>query len=114
MINERELLDFETPYVLAEVFPARVSGPESLRRCSECGSQSQALQASKLTVIKHRLDTQPLGHLRLYCDEHLAGATEWGSGAGGSRGKTGSMCPNCFVTVPLGTGVCDTCGAAVG
>jgi hypothetical protein len=113
MIDERERIDFETSYVLAEVFPARIEAPAGMRRCSQCGSQSQALSAWKLTVIKHRHDTQPLGHLRLYCGEHLAGAVEWRSGLSGAGGKTGPVCPNCFLTVPVGTGVCDTCGASV-
>jgi hypothetical protein len=31
---ERELIEFETPYVLAEVFPGRVDAPAIMRRCS--------------------------------------------------------------------------------
>ena len=43
----------------------------------------------------------------------LAGAKEWSSGLSGSGEKAGPVCPNCFVTVPFGTGICDTCGTLV-
>lgn len=113
MVDERELIEFETPYVLAEVFPARIGAPAELRRCSQCRLQSQASPASQLTVIKHRHATQPLGHLRLYCHEHAPGAKEWSSGLSGSGGNAGRMCPQCFVAVPIDTRVCDTCGRSV-
>ncbi len=113
IVDERELIEFETPYVLAEAFPARIGAAAGQRRCSQCGSQSQASPASQLTVVKHRHATQPLGHLRLYCREHAPGAKEWSSGASGSGGNAGPTCPQCFVTVPSGTRVCDTCGTSV-
>lgn len=75
--GERGLIEFETPRVLGEVFPDRVDAPETLRQCSVCGKESQALRASELTVIKRRHGGQPLGHLRLYCHEHLADGSEW-------------------------------------
>lgn len=108
--DERDWIEFDTTYVLAEVFPDRINAPDHLRRCSVCGIQSQALPASKLTVIKHRHGGQPSGHLRLYCDEHVGGAKEWSENVGGVGGKTGPFCPNCFVNVPFGTGICDSCG----
>lgn len=113
-MDERELIDFETPYVLSESFPDRVDAPGELRRCSQCGGSSQPLPASELTVIKHHVGGQPLGHLRLYCRDHLAATKEWdASGGPGRSGPTGPMCLSCFVTVPLGTGICETCGEAV-
>lgn len=75
------------------------------------GFQSQALPVSALTVIKHRVSNQPLGQLRMYCREHLAQATEeWSRGDGGHVNTMGPVCPNCFVVVPSGTAICDTCG----
>jgi RNA polymerase subunit RPABC4/transcription elongation factor Spt4 len=114
-MDERELIEFETPYVLAEVFPSRILAPEDQRKCSQCGVESRPLPASELTVIKHRHSSQPLGHMRIYCHEHLAGAKEWTESAGGETSRrTGPVCPNCFMTVPTGTGVCETCGETVG
>jgi hypothetical protein len=85
-----------------------------MRKCSMCGSNSQALPADKLTVIKHHHALQPLGHLRLYCPEHAASAAEWsGGGAGGDGAKDGPACPTCNITVPIGTRVCDLCGKEV-
>lgn len=69
-MDERELIEFEAPRVLAEVFPDRVAAPGRLRRCSVCGKQSQARPAAELTVIKYHHRRQPLGHLRLYCPDH--------------------------------------------
>lgn len=109
--DERDLIEFETPYSLAEALPERIAAPDRLRRCSQCGSRSQALPASALTVIKHRVSNQPLGQLRLYCHEHLAQAKEeWNHGLPGGVGTTAPVCPNCFVLVPSGTKTCDTCG----
>ena len=113
MMDERQFIEFETPYVLADVLPERIDAPEDMRRCSQCGANSKALPASELTVVKHRHESQPAGHMRLYCDEHLAGAREWSSGLGGSGGRTGPTCPNCFVSVPIGTLTCDQCGTVV-
>lgn len=112
VVDERELIEFETPYVMAEVFPGRIDAPDSLRRCSRCGADSKAWPASELTVIKHGVSNQPLGHLVMYCHEHLASATEWGVSPDAPQ-KTGPVCPSCFLTVPLGTGVCDNCGTKV-
>ena len=110
--DERLRIEFEKPYVLAEAFPERVNAAEKWRKCSLCGLQSQALPASELTVIKHRHGTQPLGNLRLYCPQHLAGAKEWSDSADGVDGgrKRGPICRNCFIAVPIGTRVCDSCG----
>lgn len=107
------MIEFETPYVLAEVFPSRIDAPAELRKCSQCGADAQAWPAWELTVI-NRHTSQPLGHLRIYCHEHVARANDWNESLGGERsGRTGPVCPNCFMTVPLGTGVCETCGEVV-
>lgn len=112
--DERELIEFETPVILAVAFPERVDAPDRLRRCSQCGSDSRALPASELTVIKHRVSNQPLGQLRLYCHEHLADATdEWESSSAGGGHKMGPICPDCFLAVPSGTRRCDSCGEVV-
>ena len=114
-MNEREQIEFETPRVLSEVFPSRILAPEDRRKCSQCGVESRPLPASELTVIKHRHSSQPLGQLRIYCHDHLAGAKEsTGSVGGETSRRTGSVCPSCFMTVPTGTGVCETCGETVG
>ena len=111
--DERPSIEFESPQRLDEAFPERKNAPPELRRCSECGANSQARPASELTVIKHRHATQPLGHLRLYCPEHLALAKEWTDGSAGRRTRTGPVCPACHLTVPLGTGICESCGQHV-
>ena len=113
MEDERDLIEFETPRVLSEVFHGRVLAPPELRKCSLCPWDAPAWPASELTVIKHRHASQPNGHLMLYCHEHLASAKEvWERGDDG-YGKTGQSAPNCFMTVPLGTRRCDTCGEIV-
>jgi hypothetical protein len=61
-----------------------------------------------LTVVKRHHGTQPLGHLIVYCPEHIAGANEWES-SGGS-GKFGPICPDCHMAIPAGTMECDVCG----
>lgn len=112
-MDERDLIEYDTPRTLAEVFPHLIDGPEDRRRCSACGSQAQALPASALTVIKRHHESHPAGHLLLYCQEHLAKATEGNDASGGAGekpGKIGRVCRNCFLVVPFGTGVCDACG----
>lgn len=52
---------------------------------------------------------QPLGHLVLYCHEHIARANEWDSSPGGS-GKVGPVCPSRRMSVPVGRLECDQCG----
>jgi hypothetical protein len=112
--DERLRIEFEVPYTLGEVFPDRRAAPPESRKCSMCGGDSQALPADKLTVIKHRHALQPLGNMRLYCPEHAASAAEWSSGETRGRDvKHGPVCPTCFVTVPFGTRLCDTCGQEV-
>ena len=51
----------------------------------------------------------------LYCDEHLALATDWSDGGTGvgQRGRPARVCPNCHPTVPTRTGVCGDCGERV-
>jgi hypothetical protein len=70
--DERGLIEYDTPRVLAEVFPDRIGAPGDLRKCSPCGRNSQPQPASELTVIKLHHARQPLGHLRIYCHDHLA------------------------------------------
>jgi hypothetical protein len=112
-MDERELIEFEVPRILSEVFPDRASAPGELRRCSQCGTGSRPLPADQLTVIKHRHDTQPLGHLRLYCPTHAAEAREWLSSGSKGSGRVGPVCPSCNYTAPVGTRICDICGQQV-
>ncbi|WP_196776883.1 DUF6994 family protein [Haloechinothrix halophila] len=111
MTDERDLIEYEDPQILGEIFPSRMTAGSDQRKCSACGT---VLPADQLTVIKHRHAGQPKGHLRIYCPEHLATAKEWTEGGSTSQsGKLGPICPNCFTAVPLGTGVCDMCGEQV-
>ena len=59
MDDERDLIEFDTEYVLAEVFPGRIDADDSWRKCSRCGVNSKALPASELTVIKHQASSAP-------------------------------------------------------
>ena len=112
MVDERDLIEFETEYVVADPFPDRIDRSDLLK-CSACGAESKPLPATEVTVIKHRHGSPPLGHLRLHFHTHLAAAKlEWGSSGGGSQ-RMGAICPNCRVAVPVGTGECDTCGRTV-
>jgi hypothetical protein len=108
-MDERELIEFDVEYNLAETFPNRINAAESMRKCSLCGTASQAIPAVDLTVIKSQHAAQPLGHLRLYCRDHLA-ESRGGSWAGSALGPAGPVCPTCFVAIPTGTLECDTCG----
>ena len=107
--DERELIEFDTEYVLSEVFPERIDAPDSWRRCSLCGAASKAWPASELTVVKRHHGNQPLGHLVLYCHDHITRANEWDSIPGGSR-ELGPVCPKCHLSVPVGTLECEGCG----
>lgn len=109
MADERDLIEFDTEYVLSEVFPERVDARDSWRKCSLCGAASNAWPASELTVVKRRHGNQPLGHLVLYCHEHIARANDWDSGSG-SSGRFGPVCPECHMAIPVGTMKCDGCG----
>lgn len=109
-VDERSRLEFEEPRNLAEVFPSRIDAPPELRKCSRCGKASQALPASKLTVIKHHAEGVPLGTMYLYCGTHLQSAGAWGEGGGlRSAGRIGDPCPKCFIATSLSTGACDSC-----
>jgi hypothetical protein len=116
--DERYYIEYVTPERL-DLFFQRI--PPKLRwvkdgraKCSDCGLSSQSRPTSELTLIKHKHDSQPLGHLKTYCPEHLLRAREWSGGgqAGRTSGRTGSVCPTCHQTVPL-TGICDWCGEIV-
>ena len=111
-MDERELIEFDIEYNLAETFPDRVNAAESKRKCTICGTASQAIPAADLTVIKSQHAAQPLGHLRLYCRDHLAESRVGGSRSRSHDGPVGPVCPECFVVVPSATGQCDTCGWA--
>ena len=63
MADERDLIEFDTEYVLSEVYPDRVDAPNASRGCSRCGAASTAWPASELTVVNRRHGAQPLGHL---------------------------------------------------
>jgi hypothetical protein len=114
MPDERELIEYEVPHILGEIFPGRRDAPPHMRKCSACGTDSQPWPADQLTVIKHRHASQPLGHLRLYCPQHATDASEWsGTDASGGSSRPGAVCPNCFITVPSGTGECESCGTVI-
>jgi len=91
--DERPLIDFENPKVLSEVFRGGSIAAPEMRRCSECGSGPRDVPASALTWIKHRHGSQPLGHMRLYCDAHLAHANEWDNEQSPRSEKTGTIYP---------------------
>ena len=44
--DERSLIEFKVPHVLAQVFPDRRDAPPGLRKRSVWGSRSQALPAT--------------------------------------------------------------------
>ena len=111
-MDDRELIEFDIEYNLAETFPDRVNAAESMRKCTICGTASQAIPAEQLTVIKTHHASQPLGNLRLYCAAHLSGVRGGGSRSGSHDGPVGPVCPECFVVIPSATGQCDTCGWA--
>ncbi|MBQ1081571.1 hypothetical protein [Nocardiopsis sp. B62] len=70
MTDERDLIEYDEPRVLGEVFPDRnTAGPE-LRRCS-VSTCRVVLPADQLMVIKRHHALQPEGHLRIYCPDHF-------------------------------------------
>ncbi|MCR3719553.1 MULTISPECIES: hypothetical protein [Prauserella salsuginis group] len=111
MGDERDVIDFDTEYVLAEAFPGRVDAPAVYRRCTWCTDQ-QPWPAAELTVFKTRVSGDPQGRLLLYCPDHVDGRDA--AGPAGTSGRTGPRCPQCWVEVPTGTGFCDMCEIAVG
>ena len=60
MADERDLIGFDTEYVLSEVYPDRVDAPNASRGCSLCGAASTMWPASELTVVNRRHGAQPL------------------------------------------------------
>lgn len=81
MTDERDLIGYDEPRVLGEVFSGRnAAGPE-LRKCSAC---LDVLPADQLMVIKHHHARQAKGHLRIYCPDHFARAND--RAAGGASG----------------------------
>ncbi|WP_202966044.1 DUF6994 family protein [Streptomonospora alba] len=78
MDDERDLIAYEEPRVLGEVFPDRNADDPEYRMCSTC---RVVLPADQLTVIKHRHAGQPKGHLRIYCLDHFARADERAEGS---------------------------------
>lgn len=122
----RDGVAFETPVVVADVFPGAVT------RCSVCGSGSELRPRSELWAIKHRHPNDHGGHVRFYCHTHLpvvqrspaSPPAKRGDGPGVARArrsapratvteKTRDVCPDCFVEIPA-TGVCGMCGRPVG
>lgn len=108
MSDERELLEFDQEYVLSDALPHRGS-PDRMATCSVCGADSPAWPSSALTIVKRHHASQPLGHLVVYCPDHIAQAREWNTG-GGDSARMGPICPNDNVAVPTGTMECDICG----
>ena len=112
--DERDYIEYESPMrldVYLQLLPPQHRWiSDGMSQCSDCGKNSQPRPTSELTVIKHRHGGQPLGHLRTYCQEHLAVTTEWHEGGSAGRSaRTGAVCPTCHMTLPL-TGICDNCG----
>ncbi|MFV2196010.1 hypothetical protein [Nocardiopsis sp. LOL_012] len=67
MADERDLIEYDEPRVLSEVFPDRdTSVPWG---CTACGD---VLPADQMTVIKRHHALQPEGHLYTYCPYHFA------------------------------------------
>jgi hypothetical protein len=100
-VDERLLIPYEKAIRVDDAFPERTD----LSYCSQCGPDNLR-PLDELWVIKHHHGTQPLGHMRFYCSEHLLGTSEWVSGR---KVQHGGVCPTCFQTMPL-SGVCDQCG----
>lgn len=108
--DERDSLIVGVPYVMSEACPWRVDAEPKYRRCSSCGSRSQALPASDLWVIKEHRSNNPAGALRIYCAYHLDRMGSPGTAGGGTSGPVGAVCPHCFIATPAGTGICESCG----
>lgn len=73
MLDERDLIAYDEPRILGEVFPDRNAAGPDHRKCSTCGA---VLPADQLTVIKHRHARHAKGHLRIYCPGHFPHANE--------------------------------------
>lgn len=108
MADERDLIGFDSEYVLSEVYPDRVDAPNAWRGCSLCGAASTAWPASELTVVNRRHGAQPLGHLAPCCHQRIDTANDWGSSPGGS-GRPAPPCPHGHRTIPVATMKCDDC-----
>jgi hypothetical protein len=110
--DERLWIEFDTTRRMSEVFPWREFMSPAYRKCShheDDGSKSrQEFPTSELWVVKTYNSSQPLGSLQIFCHDHLMNR---GSGGASERssGRTGAVCPNDNLTVPL-TGICDECG----
>jgi hypothetical protein len=111
--DERLHIEFDTERRMSEVFPWREFMSDAYRTCSHHeadGSRSkQTFPTSELWIVKtHHDGTNGLGSMQIYCSHHLINRGNGGTSERGS-GRTGAVCPNCNVTVPL-TGICDECG----
>ena len=108
--RDRTSLEWDVVVRLDEAFPGEFEVMDQYLKCSRCGLNSQSRPANELWVVKIHHDRQPLGNLQLYCADHLRERGQESSAGSSERssGRTGAVCPNCNVTVPL-TGVCDTC-----
>jgi hypothetical protein len=101
--DERPYLAWETPTRLSEIDPQAEP-----RRCTECRRSGIETfhPADKVVIVKHRHEGQPLGQLTTHCPDHPPDR-DWVSGD--RHNRTGGICPNCFVQMPL-SDVCPMCG----
>ncbi|MHC2998791.1 glucose-6-phosphate dehydrogenase [Microbacterium sp. HJ5] len=116
----RDDLAFETPTLVADVFPGEDT------RCSVCGGDSQPLPRTELWAVKHRHPKQHGGYVRFYCLAHRPAPQKPAAAPAPVRAdrraaprrspaveeRPRAVCPNCWVEVPS-TGVCGMCGATV-
>ncbi|WP_306368154.1 hypothetical protein [Nocardiopsis sp. CC223A] len=78
MTDERDLIGYDEPRVLGEVFPDRNTAGPDHRRCSTCGT---VLPADRLTVVKRRHARHAKGWLRIHCPDHAVRAVGGASGS---------------------------------
>lgn len=112
MVDERDLIPFETPLPLEEAFGDwRETFPQwdELVQCSVCRDPDRPLlPRDRFWVIKHAHAGQPRGHLVTYCYRHLT--ERGGEWTEGDRLRHGDVCPKCGLATPAGTGICDEHG----
>lgn len=107
MEDERSYLAWENPTRLSEI-----DAQAAPRRCTECRRSGieTFYPADEVVIVKHRHESQPLGHLTVHCSKHPPGRDWEGDDREAGRvNRTGETCPNCFVQMPL-SGVCPMCG----
>lgn len=114
MVDIRDLIEYESPHNLAELFE-RSGTIQDSGHCSICGRSSDELPAAKLSLIKFRQAGTSKGSSRLYCDTHLK---VWRDKIpvpikravrpASIDDSDAPICPTCFVVLPL-TGGCNNC-----